>query len=352
MRTNPTLPRLVGRAAGALVALIVALASSSTVRGQSPPGPRSVKLFIITMFAGESQPWVSALGLTQSVAVPGLSAANSDVLCNSDDVCLVTTGTGKANAAASVAAVVFSGLFDLSHAYFLVSGVAGIDPAQGTLGSVAWATNVVDFGIAWELDARSLPSGWTTGYLGIDAASPTQRPLGLFGSELYTLDTSLVAKAVALSQGVSLGDASGAKTCRATYSSAPATSPPAVIACDTTSSDTVWTGTLLGEHATAWVSLVTGGRGTYCTAQQEDNATVTALERGGSAGLLDPKRIVIAHGGASFDRPPSGQSALDGLMACGGMGQQPAIANLVAAAQPLVSAIVSDWSGWQNGVPQ
>ena len=37
------------------------------------------------MFAGEAQPWVSALGLTQSVAVPGLSAGGPDVLCNSDD---------------------------------------------------------------------------------------------------------------------------------------------------------------------------------------------------------------------------------------------------------------------------
>jgi purine nucleoside permease len=347
--TRMTLAR---RTAWGLVAFAAIVATSSTVHGSSPQGPTTVKVLLVTMFDAEAQPWITALGLTQSVAVPGLSAQDPAVLCNADGVCLVTTGTGKANAAASVAAVVFSGKLDLSQAYFVVSGVAGIDPAQGTLGSVAWATNVVDFGIAWEIDARTLPSGWTTGYLGIDAMDPTDKPFALFGSELYTLDASLVAKAVALSKGATLGDGSQAQTCRAAYASAPATSAPAVVACDTTSSDTVWTGTLLGEHATAWVSLVSGGSGTYCTAQQEDNATVTALERGASAGLLDPKRIVIAHGAASFDRPPQGQTPLGALMACGGAGQQPAIANLVLAAQPLVSAIVSDWSAWQNGVPQ
>jgi purine nucleoside permease len=310
-----------------------------------------VKVFIITMFDIEAQPWSGALGLTQNVPVVGLPAQDPAVLCNADDVCLVTTGMGKANAAASVAAVVFSGRFDLTHAYFLVSGVAGVDPTQGTLGSVAWATNVVDFGIAWEIDARTLPAGWTTGYLGIDATSPTQKPLGLFGTELYTLDAALVAKAIALSNGAALRDDAGAQACRAGYSAPPATAAPAVIACDTTTSDTYWQGALLGQRASQWTTILTGGKGTYCTSQQEDNAAITALQRGAGAGLLDPQRIAIAHAASSFDRPPSGQSPFDALVTCGHAGLEPAVANLVAAAGPLVSAIVTDWSEWQNGVP-
>jgi purine nucleoside permease len=349
--TRGALSRWLRPIAGTIVAATTLVAASPSVRGQTSPSPRAVKVFIITMFDIEAQPWIDALGLTQSVPVVGLPAQDPAVRCNADDVCLVTTGMGKANAAASVAAVVFRGSFDLSHAYFLVSGVAGIDPAEGTLGSVAWATNVVDFGIAWEIDARSLPAGWTTGYLGIDSTSPTQKPLGLFGTELYTLNAALVAKAVTLSSGASLGDSEGARACRAGYSTAPATAAPAVVACDTTTSDTYWQGALLGQHASQWTALLTGGSGTYCTAQQEDNATVTALQRGASAGLLDGQRIVIAHAASSFDRPPSGQSPYDALMTCGHAGLEPAVANLVTAAGPLVSAIVTDWSDWQEGVP-
>jgi purine nucleoside permease len=337
--------------AGATVIAVAFLAVSPVVHGQAP-SPRGVKVFIVTMFDVEAQPWIEALGLTQTLAVAGLPAGDPVVRCNADDVCLVTTGMGKANAAASVAAVVFSGTFDLRQTYFLVAGVAGIDPGQGTLGSVAFATNVVDYGISWEVDARTLPAGWTTGYLGIDATSPTQKPPGLFGTELYTLTPALVSKAVALAGGATLGDDSTALACRAGYTSAPASASPAVVACDTTTSDTYWQGALLGQRATQWVSLLTGGAGTYCTSQQEDNAAITALQRGASAGLLDATRVVVANGASSFDRPPAGQSPYDALVACGHAGLEPAIGNLVAAAGPLVSAIVADWSDWQNGVPQ
>jgi purine nucleoside permease len=44
--------------------------------------------------------------------------------------------------------------FDLSKAYWLVAGIAGIDPADGSLGSAAWAEWVVDGDIGYEIDAR------------------------------------------------------------------------------------------------------------------------------------------------------------------------------------------------------
>jgi purine nucleoside permease len=354
---NPT-PRLSSRSAsslriaGALVASIAIAASASTVAGAPAATARSTKVLIVTPTDAEAQLWVTALGLTQTVTVPGLPTSDPAVRCNENDVCLLTTGVGKANSAAAVAAVAFTGRFDLTHAYFIVSGVADIDPAQGTLGSVAWATNVVDGAIAWELDGRSLPSGWTTGYLGIDTTDPTQKPAALFGSELYALDPGLVGKAVALAKGVTLGDDGSAQSCRASYAGAPATATPAVVACDTVTSDTLWHGELLGTHASAWASIVAGSAATYCTQQQEANAAVTALQRAAGVGLLDGKRIVVVAGASSFDRPPSTQSAFDALSMCEGAGSQPAMANLVAATSPLVSAIVSGWGQWQNGVPQ
>ncbi len=44
-------------------------------------------------------------------------------------------------------ALTFSDRFDLRRTYFLIAGIAGIDPARGTIGSAAWAKYLVDFGI-------------------------------------------------------------------------------------------------------------------------------------------------------------------------------------------------------------
>ena len=69
----------------------------------------------------------------------------------------MTTGMGHSNAAASIMALTFSPRFDLRHTYFMVAGIAGIDPQQGTVGSAAWAKYLVDFGIQWEIDGREIP---------------------------------------------------------------------------------------------------------------------------------------------------------------------------------------------------
>jgi len=136
---------------------------------------RPVKVMIVTMFAPEGQAWLDRLGPWQAVAVPGLSPDYPAVRCNRHDVCVVTTGMGYANAAASTMALTFSTQFDLRRTYFLISGIAGVDPAQGTLGSAAWATYLVDFSLQWELDARERPAGWPTGYLGINTKRPDER---------------------------------------------------------------------------------------------------------------------------------------------------------------------------------
>ena len=55
----------------------------------------------------------------------------------------------------------------------------------------------------------------------------------------------------------------------------------------------------------------TDGKGTYCTTQQEDNATYEALRRGAAAGRLDLKRVAVLRTGANFDRPHPGQTDAD-----------------------------------------
>ena len=134
------------------------------------------KVMIISMFGPEAQAWLDRLGPFRQIKVPGLSPDYPVVNCNRADVCVLTTGMGHSNAAASTMALVFSRVFDLSHTYFMIAGIAGINPEIGTVGSVGWARYLVDFGIQWEIDAREIPSAWTTGYLGINAQTTAWSP--------------------------------------------------------------------------------------------------------------------------------------------------------------------------------
>jgi purine nucleoside permease len=100
----------------------------------------------------------------------------------------MTTGMGHANAAASTMALLFSDQLDLRKSYILIGGIAGMDPGMGTLGTAAWARYLVDFGLQQEIDAREKPAGWTTGYLGINAADPGAKPALEYKTEIFQLD--------------------------------------------------------------------------------------------------------------------------------------------------------------------
>lgn len=321
---------------------------------QAHPGqahwPRPVKVLVISMFAPEGQGWVDRYKLTERIKVDGLSADYPEVRCNADDVCQVTTGMGHSNVAASITALVFSRQFDLSHAYFLIAGIAGIDPAQGTLGTATWARYLVDYGIAWEIDARDAPATWPSGYLGINTRSPFEKPPLDYRTEVFRLDEALLQKALALSSQAVLEDSDTAIAYRAHWPTAPANQPPKVVQCDTAAGDTWWHGAILEKRAQDWTRLLTDGQGVYCTTQQEDNATYEALKRGATAGLLDLKRVAVLRTASNFDRPYPGQSAYDSLVNSISGGFLPAIHNLVNAGGPLVDDIVKSWPRWQGGL--
>ena len=315
-----------------------------------PTAARPVKVMIITLFGPEAAPWLAQLPLKQTVRVAGLSAQYPDVRCTDSGVCVMTTGMGHANAAASTMALVLSPQFDLSHAYFVVTGIAGIAPDLGTLGAAAWARYLVDFGLQQEFDVTEAPPQWQGGYVGIGAADPETRPKLEYGTEVFQLDEALLQRALALSRGARLEDNEAAAAYRKQYPQAAAQAAPAVLQCDTLAGDTWWHGERLGERASAWTRLLTDGKGRYCTTQQEDNATYEALRRGAAAGRLDLHRIAVLRTGANFDRPHPGQSAQESLNAQSG-GFPIATANLYRAAWPLVSDIVAHWPQWRGGVP-
>jgi purine nucleoside permease len=343
------------------VALVFVLAACSLTRCNSDNGsigsgvssPRPVKVMIISMFGPEGQPWIDNLELKEEIEVPGLSPDYPTVHCNAEQVCNIVTGMGHANAATSISALVYSGQFDLTKTYFMVAGIAGIDPAQGTLGSVAWARYLVDYGIAWELDAREMPDGWPYGYFGIHAKSPDEKPPLDYRTEVFQLNEDLLQKALSLCQDVKLDDSDAAQDFRAHFDDAPANQPPEVLQCDSAAGDTWFAGTALGQRARDWTKLLTDGQGTYCTTQQEDNATFAVLTRAAVIGKVDSARVAVLRAGSDFDRPYPGQSSSDGLVHYGDQGGfAPAISNLFNAGDPVVEYIVAHWDVWQDGVPK
>lgn len=171
-------------------------------------------------------------------------------------------------------------------------------------------------------------------------------------TEVFELNPKLVDVAFALSKNVPLADSPEARATRAKYTSSPANEPPKVLQCDTVSDDTWWAGNLIADRAQAWTKQLTQEKGTYCTSQEEDNATYVALKRSASAGRIDLLRVAVLRTGSDFERPYPGQSAFDSLFSFESAGGfAPAIENLYRAGLPLITNISEYWQEWRGGVP-
>lgn len=312
--------------------------------------PIAPKVLAITMFADEAKPWLDTRKFDTKVKVPGLSSEFPEVACEASGLCMMTTGMGYANAASSVSALVYSGLFDLKQSYILIAGIGGVDPNDGTLGSAHWARFAVDSGLHQEIDPRQTPAGWETGIVGLGAREPGKKPTWGTGTEVYMLNERLTNKALALTVSVELADSDAAKLYRANYKSAPANAVPTVSICDTLSGDTWWYGTKTAEYMNQWMSLLTDGAGNYCTTQMEDNASLTALKRGADAGLLQFDRIALLRTASNFDREPEGKTAAETLnIDSGGLG--PATINAYRVGSRFADVVINGWTEWQKGVP-
>src|ERR1700735_5129282 len=106
------------------------------------PGPIPVRVVVVTTFElgadtgdkpGEFQAWAERLPLAQSIPFPqGYRALRYDP---QKQVLGVVTGEGSLHGAASIMALGMDPRFDLSRAYWVVAGIAGIDPNTASVGS-------------------------------------------------------------------------------------------------------------------------------------------------------------------------------------------------------------------------
>lgn len=207
--------------------------------------------------------------MTTNITVAGFSPLFPHAHCTEDySVCQITTGEAEINAAASITALYLSPLFDLTKTYFMIAGIAGVNPYYGTTGTAAFARYAIQVALQYEIDAREIPSNWSTGYFAIGSIAPAQYPAIIYGTEVFELNVNLRDKAVSLAADVQLNDSSDAIAYRAKYDYAPANEPPKVTTGDSATSDVYYSGALLGESFGNYTYLLTNGTGVYVTTAQ------------------------------------------------------------------------------------
>ncbi|MCJ1438258.1 hypothetical protein MMC27_007646 [Xylographa pallens] len=313
----------------------------------------SPKVMIVDMFGPEGDAWYGIPEfdlLAQNITVPGLSPLYPDVHCTlSNDICQIVTGESEINAASTMSALVHSPLFNLTHTYFFIAGIAGVNPEVATLGSVTFAKYAVQVALQYEFDAREIPANFSTGYVPQGSTSPSEYPQSIYGTEVFEVSDALRQLAIGFAQTAALNDSAAAMAYRANYASTSAYTAgsmgPGVVACDVATSDVYYSGALLSEAFGNYTSLVTNGSAVYCTTAQEDNATLEALLRGALTNLTDFSRIIVMRTASDFDRPYAGEAATENLFYADQGGFEPAILNIYLAGVKVVEGILA---GWEN----
>lgn len=318
-----------------------------------------------TQFSPEADIWYANANTTGSIGnllainitVPGFSPLFPQAHCLADgSVCQLTTGESEINAASTISALMLTPLFDLSKTYFLIAGIAGINPKHGTLGDVAFSKYAIQVALQYEFDAREIPSNYSTGYIPQGAFAPDQYPTSIYGTEVFEVNEALRDIAVKFAKGQKFNDSSAAVAYRAHYAGGSgiytaATKKPGVITCDVATSDVYYSGTLLGEAFENTTTLFTNGSGVYCMTAQEDNATLEAMIRAAKNKVVDFSRIIIMRTASDFDRPYYGESVEDNLFYADQGGFVPAIQNIYIAGNPIVKGILAAWhSKFEAGI--
>jgi purine nucleoside permease len=324
--------------------------------------PIRIKVVVVAMFErgedtgdtpGEYQLWVEREHLDQIIPLP---AGYHHVRLNNDGVLGILTGVGTGKAAASVMAVGLDPRFDLTKAYWIVSGIGGGDPADVSLGSAVWAEHVLDGDLAYEIDARQIPENWPTGYVPLRKATPYEEPVRKeLEGEVYALNPELVSWAFRLTKDAALRDSDSLRSSRARFAGFPnALKPPFVTRGDTLSSSTFWHGSKMNEWANAWTRYYTGGKGNYMISAMEDTGTMQALTFLSQAGRVDLQRVLVLRTVSNYDREPPGANVADSLktMVSGNYSAYfPALEAAQAIGGKVVRDIVEHWADRETTLP-
>lgn len=318
-----------------------------------------VRTVIVCMFEpnggqpGEISYYRERLGLKR---VNAKASGLDEVYSNTDGTVLaLTAGVGTANTAISVTALGMCGQFDLRRAYWLISGIAGVNPHNCSLGSVVWADWCVDGDLAFEIDSRDTPGEWPIGIIPLGAREPfgaSTLNSGYFGRpyQVFALNSRLVDMAHAATRHLQLTDSEAMAGARAQYKGfAQALKPPSVMRGDVLAATRFWHGPRHNAWAEQWVRHWTGEKGRFVACSMEDTGTLLALTHLDRLKLADYQRVMLLRSASNHTTPPPGMGVMDSLMGDAPDGEAnlpgyiPALENAYLAGSTMIDTIQKNW---------
>ncbi len=251
---------------------------------------------------------------------------------------------------------------DLRKTYWIINGIAGIDPLRGSIGSAVWAKNVVDGDAMREIDEAEIPAGWPYGLFAIGTTKPDTLPEsntqngGWGGAKLsytmnYPLNPKLADWAYNVSKNVDLPDSDALKAWRAKYTGFPlAQQPPQVIIGDTLGSVRYWHGPKRTQWARDWVRLWTGGQGFFTTTAMEHQDYMNTLTDMAKKGYLDINRVMMLRTASNYCMPPPGAS-IESTIGDESVGTLPAFEADYRAGSAVAHELLKNWPIYRDTIP-
>jgi purine nucleoside permease/predicted cupin superfamily sugar epimerase len=336
--------------------------------------PIEIKVVVVTMFEigadegdkpGEFQLWKA--GQKLDTCLP-FAVSHHDICINNETgVMGIVTGMGTAKAATAILALGLDPRFDLTHAYWLVAGIAGFDPADASIGSAAWATWLLDGDLAHQIDAREIPDTWSTGYFPLFTTEPLlegqridprklNRHSQSSNGEVYQLNSQLTDWAYTLTKDVKLNDYPVMQVLRDKYTGYPnAQKLPFVLKGEHMAASTFWHGSMLNDWANNWTHYWTGGQGNFVSSGMEDTGAYQSMIYLDNAKKADKSRFMVVRTGSNYSMPPPGLTAIENLKLESGengyAGMRSALETAYLVGSKVVDTIVANWSEYKTTMP-
>lgn len=325
------------------------------------PAPIAVKVVVVTMFeigadtgdeAGEFQLWKERRKLDRVFDFPAYHDLHFD---SENGVLVLVTGIGTARSAASVMMLGMDSRFDLRQAYWLVAGIAGVDPQDASIGSAVWAEYLVDGDLSHEIDPREMPEDWQYGYIARYTRKPFDENKPEPTGEMFRTNPELTEWAYQLTKDIELPDFESLHEARVRYTGHPnARRSPFVLKGDNLAAMTFWHGAILNDWANDWVDYWSEGEGEFVTSAMEDTGTMQALTWLTRAGRADRDRLLVLRTASNYTMPPPGIDAATNLLAEneGYAGLQASLESAFLLGAKVVDTLLANWDTYRGRTPR
>ena len=357
------------------LALLACAFLSAFAASRCHADPIPIKVIVVAGFEvgaytgdapGEFQFWAERDGLNQKVSI----LRRAHPLCynarglygivggNSNDKDLSPNGEIEL-----ITALCLDPRFDLRKTYWIVDGIAGIDPAAGPMGSAVWAQNVVDGDALREIDDRQLPPGWPYGLFAIGTKGPGELPntepekgggwggAALVYSMNHPLNPGLARWAYGISREVKLVDSPEMAAWRLRYTNFPkAQGAPRVMMGDALGCIRYWHGETRTEWARDWVKMWTNGKGTFATTSMEAQTFTGSLIHMAEEGRVDFGRVMVLRTASNYCMPPPGEGALS-TIGDESLGTNAALEASYRVGSVVAHELLDHWDRYENTVP-